>query len=352
MRVLATGANGHLGANVVRALLKRGYQVVPFVRQGSDLRGLEGLGLEYVYGDVMDEAALVAAAEGCDAMIHMAAVFRFWKRDPAELIQPALVGTRNAFAAAKAAGIRRVVFTSSCWAVGVSNRPDKILTAKEWNEDARSPYAVAKTESERAAWRLAEQLGIDMIAICPSGLLGPYDYRMTPSTSLIASYVNGTTPIYAGGVNYADICEVAEVHAGAVEHGKPGERYLATGENLPVSRYGEIIERLTGTKPRTLPGGRTALQLVAVLSEFGSSFTRAEPLISRAVAGEVGGRYMYYDSTNTTREFGIPFSGAEQAIAACIRWLLHIGQIKPALAATLAGKFPPDPACGRKVGGA
>jgi hypothetical protein len=129
-----------------------------------------------------------------------------------------------------------------------------------------------------------------------------------------------------------------------VEHGKPGERYLATGENLPVRRYGEIIGRLTGTKPRTLPGGRTALQLVAALSEFGSSFTRSEPMISRALASEVGGRYLYYDSTGTTREFGIPFSGAEQVIAGCIRWLLHIGQIKPALAATLVDRFPPDPA--------
>ena len=346
MRVLATGANGHLGANVVRALLKRGYEVMPFVRQGSDLRGLQGLGLTYVYGDVMDAAALTTAAEGCDVMIHMAAVYRFWKQDAAEVIQPALVGTQNAFAAAKAAGIRRVVFTSSCWAAGVSDRPDKVLTPKDWNQDARNPYAVAKTESERAAWKLAEQLGIEMIAICPGGLLGPYDYRMTPSTALIASFISGSAPIYDGGLSDLEIGPVAEVHAAAVEHGKPGARYLATGENAQASRYGEIIANLTGVKPRALPGGRTALQLVAALAEFGSSLTHSEPLISRALASEVGGRYLYYDSSDTTREFGIAFSSTEQAIAACIRWLLYVGQIKPALAAKLVDRFPPDPAWG------
>jgi dihydroflavonol-4-reductase len=344
MRILATGANGHLGANVVRALLRRGYEVVPFVRQGSDLRGLQGLGLAYVYGDVMDAAALTAAAQGCDVMIHMAAVFRFWKRDPAEVIQPALVGTHNAFAAAKAAGIRRMVFTSSCWAAGVSDRPDKILTAKDWNQDARNPYAMAKTESERAAWQLAEQTGIEMISICPGALLGPYDYRITPSTRLIADFVNGVAPIYAGGLSHLEIGAVAELHAAAVEHGKPGGRYLATGENAPVSRYGEIIAGLTGVKPRALPGGRASLQMVAALAELGSALTRREPLISRALAGEVGGRYLYYDTTETTREFGIAFSGAEQAIAAGMRWLLHVGQIKPALAAALKDRFPPDPA--------
>ena len=114
-------------------------------------------------------------------------------------------------AAAKAAGIRRVVFTSSCWAAGVSDRPDKVLTPKDWNQDARNPYAVAKTESERAAWQLAEQLGIAMIAICPGALLGPYDYRVTPSTALIASFISGSAPIYDGGLSDLEIGPVAEV---------------------------------------------------------------------------------------------------------------------------------------------
>jgi dihydroflavonol-4-reductase len=103
-RILVTGANGHLGANIIRSLLKRGYEVVPFVRPSSDLRGLAPLNLTYAFGDVMDESSLLSAADGCDVIIHTAAVFRFWAEDPADIMQPALEGTRNIFNAAQKNG--------------------------------------------------------------------------------------------------------------------------------------------------------------------------------------------------------------------------------------------------------
>jgi dihydroflavonol-4-reductase len=343
MRVLATGANGHLGANVVRSLLRRGYQVVPFVRRGADLRGLDQVGLDYAYGDVMDEHSLCTAAEGCDVMLHMAATYRYWMRDPANISLPALVGTRNAFAAAKAAGMRRMVYTSSNLAVGLSERPDKVLTHKDWNQNARNPYTIAKIESEREAWRLADKMGIEMIAICPTGLIGPYDYRVTPSSDTVRSLINGTAPLYEGAINFVHVGEAAEVHAGAVEGGKPGERYITAGDNAPLSHYGEVIASLTGEKPFTLPGGRRALQFLASVSELASSITRSEPLLTRDLADEVGGRYMYYDCSNTTRDFGITFSGSEKVVSEGIRWLLKIGQIKPKLAVKLAERLPPDP---------
>jgi dihydroflavonol-4-reductase len=306
MRVLITGANGHLGANVARALLKHGYEVIPFVRQNADLRGLNGLGLEYRYGDVMDQQSLIAAAEGCDVLIHMAATYRYWATDPQEILQPALIGTRNAMSAAKEAGIGRVVYTSTIWAVGVGKCPEEIRTPTDWNEDARNPYAVAKTQAEREAWRMADELGLEMISICPSGLLGPYDYRITPSTDVIRGLINGTTPVYKGGLSYVDIGKVAEIHARAVEMGKVGERYIAAGENMLVSKYGEIITKLTGSKPPHIPGGRIALQTVAALAEMGSALTKSAPLITRALADEIGDRYMYYDSEKTYRTLASP----------------------------------------------
>src|SRR4051812_7932252 len=158
MRVLTTGANGHLGANVARSLLARGHEVVPLVRQGADLRGLQGLGLEVVYGDVMDQNSLTQAAQGCDVMIHMAAPYQYWAKDPNEILKPAPEATRNALTAAKEAGIKRVVYTSTIWAIGLSKDPHTPLTADVWNDDARNPYAVSKVLAEREGWRLANEL--------------------------------------------------------------------------------------------------------------------------------------------------------------------------------------------------
>lgn len=191
-RILVTGANGHIGAKIVRSLLKHGYEVVPFVRTTSDLRGLAPLNLTYAYGDVMDESSLLAAAEGCEAIIHTAAVYRYWAKDPEEIMKPALDGTRNMFNAAKKVGVKRIIYTSSVWAVGLSTAPDMLRTTKDWNTDSQNPYEVAKTQSEQVAWQMADEFGIPMIAICPNGVLGPYDFRPTPSTVGFRDLVNGT----------------------------------------------------------------------------------------------------------------------------------------------------------------
>ena len=116
-RILVTGANGHVDANIIRSLLKRDYEVIPFVRATSDLRGLDPLNLTYAYGDVMDESSLLTAAEGCDVIIHTAAVYQYWAKNPDDIMKPALVGTRNMFNAAQQAGVKRVIYTSSVWAV-------------------------------------------------------------------------------------------------------------------------------------------------------------------------------------------------------------------------------------------
>jgi dihydroflavonol-4-reductase len=299
--------------------------------------------LHLAYGDVTDQRSLVAAAEGCEAMVHMAAIYSFWDKDPNIIVQTSLEGTRNAFAAAQAAGIRRMVFTSSIWAAGVGKHPNDFTTAADWYNEARNPYAVAKTESEREAWQLAEKLGIEMIAILPGGLIGAYDYRTTPSTATLLGLVNGTSPTFRVGFSYIDVAAVAAVHAEAVTLPKSGERYITAGENVTLQRYGEIVAEFTGKKPMMLPGGRVALQIVATLAELGTAITKQPPLITRALADEVGDRYMYYDCSTTQRDFNFNPGDAKQVIGEGIRWLLHMGQLKPEIAARVAPLFPPDP---------
>jgi dihydroflavonol-4-reductase len=326
-RILVTGANGHLGANIVRSLLQKGYQVVPFVRRNADLRGLAGLNLTYCYGDVLDPASLLAACQGCDAVIHTAAVYTFRPRNVAEVTQAAVVGTRNMLTAAKAAGVRRLVYTSSTGAIGYSASPTDIRTEADWHDDAHVPYYAAKVESEREACRLAEELGVPTVRLCPSTIVGPYDYRITPSTRVILDLIhNGNT--YEGGSNIVDVRDVAETHIAALQLGEPGCRYAVGGANLHSVELGAIVSAYTGTKLRKLPKARWLVLPMGRLLEVAAKVTGSESLFTYGEAYEHLQRYGYYDSSLARHTFGITPRDAHETLRDCIRWLLHLNQIK------------------------
>src|SRR5688572_22528103 len=155
MRVLVTGANGHIGNHVVRELISARHDPVPFVRKSSDVSGLKDLGLTLHYGDVQDRSSLEAAARGCDAIIHLAAVYAMRPKTAEEIMRPAVEGTENILQVAKAIGAKRVVYTSSVVAVGYSSTP-AVRSERDWNEDPQVPYFRAKTQSERQAWQLSK----------------------------------------------------------------------------------------------------------------------------------------------------------------------------------------------------
>jgi len=343
-KVLVTGANGHVGANTLRSLLVRGHEPVPCVRQGSDLRGIEKLGLAYRYGDVMDAPSMEAAAAGCEVIVHTAAVYLNWAKNPEDIMRPSVTGTRNVFQAAKQAGVRRVVFTSSTNAVGFSARPDYVRTEKDWNEDAQNAYYVAKVRGEREAIRLSEELGIPTIRLCPSGILGPYDYRITPSTQAILDIVNGRGFSWVGGMNFVDVQAVAEAHAAAVEMGEPGQRYIVCGDNLDARQIVQIVQQLTGVKSMHLPLGRTTALPLGSLLDAVARFTGTQPIFSRSLAHEVVERYGYYDGSLAKRTFGLQPRNSEETLRDTIRWLLYLGKVTKKLPQDVLDRFPVDPA--------
>lgn len=343
MRVLVTGANGHIGSNTIRSLLVRGHEVVPLVRQGADMRGLEGLELECRFGDALDAGSLASAAQGCDAIVHTAAVYKMWARDHAEIIGPALAGARSVLEATRRSGARRVVYTSSAAAIGYSYSPDAVRTESDWIEDARNPYFVAKAQSEREAVRLAESFGVELVRLCPTVVVGPYDYRITPSTQIVLDLVNRRTTTWQGGLNIVDVRDVADVHAAAVEAGEPRARYIVGGTNLHSREIGGIIRGLTGVAPRHMGAGRTLSLLFAGAVELGARIFGSQPFIDRSTVHEIVGRYGYFDSSAAEQTFGLRPRGVEEAIRDCIRWLLHIGKIKPSVAQSMPESLGPDP---------
>lgn len=342
-KVLITGANGHLGANTVRALLKHEHEVVAFVRRTSDLRGLAGLPISFAYGDIMSPNSVVAAARGCEVLIHTAGIFRFWLSDPSKIARTALDGARNIFQAAEKNGIRRIIYTSSTYAIGFSDDPDHPRSAQDWNEDPRTAYAIAKTQAEKAAWNLAAETEIPMIALCPAGLWGPFDYRITPAMRWIRDLVNGLSPVIDTGGSFVDVRDAAEVHARAVDLGQPGSRYAIVGADLSMRRMSEIVTDLTGVKHFYLDLPQPIMIAIAGLMEMVAKVTSRDPLSTRAFIEESLGKWLIADGREANQAFNLQPRGEEEMIQDAIRWLLFIGAIGKRKAATLTERLPPDP---------
>lgn len=175
MKALVTGANGLIGSNLVRELLTAGYQVRAMVRATSNVSGLAGLEVELVTGDLLVPESLAAAAEGCEVVFHTAAVFAYGGYAAAELDHIAVDGTKNVLTATTRAGGRRVVLTSSSVIFGSADRPvvrDETFTL---DEPDPPPYILAKTAQDSVAFTYSDTLGLEVVAVCPTIVVGPYD---------------------------------------------------------------------------------------------------------------------------------------------------------------------------------
>lgn len=309
MRALVTGCNGHLGAALVELLVTSGHQVRGSMRGIGDEKKtapLKKLGVELVEADVLDAAALERACEGIEVVFHLAAVFRFVVDDPQrDLIDPAVKGAEFALRAAKKAGVRRVVLTSSSVAVG-HRHLDRRLDERDWNDGATNPYAKAKTLAERKAWELAKELSLDLVCINPVGLLGPGFARHTPMTLNLANMIDGKLPAVPPFVStYVDNRDAAQAHVLAAENPKASGRYLVANEALMML---ELAQRLKAVWPeakvptRVLP--RWAFPF-ARFFDWAMNKTRGVPRqLSSDVIEEYGDPLVRYSAARAQSELG------------------------------------------------
>lgn len=343
-RILVTGANGHIGANVVRACLKAGYEVVGFVRRGSDQRGLSGLPIDLTWGDIRDRAAVDRAIRGCDAVMHLAAVFNTQSRDPEVVVRPALEGAENVLRASAEYGVSRVVYTSSVVAIGPADSPDNPRTGADWNGSPSGAYYVAKTESEGRAWELAESLSVPMVVLNPGAVLGQYDYRVTPSMRYIVQMLNGVAIAVPGGLTFVDVRDVADAHVRALERGVPGERYPVAGANLTFRQLARAVTDLAGGRVPYFPLPRWAIGPAIGPVEWGMRLVGRPPLVTRVEVREILGRYFYVDTSRTREVLGMTFRAPDEYLDQAIRWMVFRKFVRNSVARRLATRFPPDPA--------
>ncbi len=339
MRVCVTGASGHIGANIVHELVSRGHDVSVSVRSRARLRATVGLDLRVHEGDVLDAASLRPALEGAEILFHAAAVYKSWTRDPEEMRRTAVEGTKNALRAAKDAGVRRVVHTSSCNAVGFAKDLAKPFDETVWNDTPHLPYVRAKVDSEKVAHALADELGLDLVAVLPTGVVGRFDYGPTPSTKNFVDILNRKAPI-GFPVNLVDVRDVALGHVLAAEKGKPGERYLLGGENADVERLARVVREETGVEPKVGLPPAWVLASVATIGELVASVTGKEPPLTRAMVREiVESKGIVFDCSKAKRELGFEPRKLDEVVREAARWAAFAGFVD----AGIAEKLPPDP---------
>jgi dihydroflavonol-4-reductase len=325
MKSLVTGGTGFVGAHVVRALLQRGDAVRALVRADSPRSNLEGLEVEIVEGDLCDEGTLGAVVEGCELLFHCAADYRLGAPNPDALYRTNVEGTRAILAAASAAEVRRVVYTSSVGALGLhaDGSPADENTPVEL-EDMIGHYKRSKFLAERVAQEWAER-GLDVVIVNPSTPVGELDIKPTPTGQIILDFLEGRMPAYVDtGMNLVDVRDVAVGHLLAADRGRSGRRYILGCRNMSLREMLEHLATITGRKAPRLRLPHWIPLAAAHASERVARLTGGTPRIT-VEAVRMSQYRMYFDSGRAVRELGIPQSSVVAALERAVEWFREQG---------------------------
>jgi len=325
--VLVTGANGHLGYNLVQQLLARGYRVRAGVRDPADsgkIAPLVALGAAPVAAELSDREALNDAARGVAGVFHVAAVLQMWARNPdEEILRPTVEGMRNVLEAAARARVRRVVVTSSIAAVGVEGTLERPLTESNWHERATTPYAIAKTRAERLAWQLAERDGLDVVSVIPATIIGPGFHRHTPITRLFELVLRGWMPVaLPADTSYVDVRDVAAAEIAAFETPSASGRYIASADFVPMRELLQLIAlRAPEVRvPRTVLPIRLLPPLIAIDWLVNKLFSVPRQLTSE-MFDEFAGRRTICSAARSERELGWRPRSIAESVGATVDWV-------------------------------
>jgi dihydroflavonol-4-reductase len=299
--VLVTGATGFLGSALCRSLLASGHPVRALHRPTSSLAALEGLAVTRFVGDILEPDSLRPALDGAEWVFHAAATVAHW-RNPDHLLRTAVEGTRNVLEAARKAGVKRAVLTSSIAALGA---PKPGTLADESHEFNFSPkaflYGYAKRQSEiEALWVAAR--GLPVVIVNPGAILGPGDINQIGGVVVIEA-VRGRTVVYTdGGTNWVHMADVVAGHMAAMQVGRPGERYILGGENLTHRQAFQTLAEVTGgPQPRV----KIPSALVGPFAAFLDLFGRPLGLPINGTTLRLARNFFFVDSAKARRELGL-----------------------------------------------
>ena len=324
--VLVTGASGFVGWRVARLLLERGCQVRALVRQNSRVPDLE---VECVTGDLRNPESLARAVKGCSAVFHVAADYRLWSKNPQELYQSNVDGTRNILAAAKNVGVERVVYTSTVGCIGVPHNGIGDEDQPVSLDEMAGAYKRSKFLAEQAALEAADS-GMSVVIVNPTAPMGDHDFKPTPTGQIVADFLRGAMPAYIDtGLNVVNVHDVAEGHLLAYERGRSGERYILGSENMTLGQILQELASITGRKAPSVELPYFVAYTAGVVTTAWAHLTGVPPR-APIEAVRMAKKKMWVSHAKAARELGFDPGTARCALMAAVEWFEHTRRAKAA----------------------
>jgi len=323
VKVLVTGATGFVGSHVAKELAAQGASLRLLVRKTSNLANLEGLNAETVTGDLMEPESLRTAVRGCEALLHVAADYRLWVRDPKQMYAANVEGTRALLQMAREEGVGRCVYTSSVATMAFREDGTIVDEATPVSvDDMVGHYKRSKFLAEQVALEAAAA-GQAVIVLNPTTPIGPGDIKPTPTGRIVVDFLNRKFPAYMDtGLNLVDVKEVARTHVAALDPavGRPGERYILGGENLTLKQILDKMSAITGLPSPTMKVSHGVAMAFAFFDEtIQGKLLGREP---RATVESVrmGRKKMFASSAKAQRELGFRVVPVYEALREAIAW--------------------------------
>ena len=319
-RVLVTGATGFLGEHVARVAIGRGWQVRGLARSPSPV--LADLGVEEVRGDVTSAEEVAAALSGCEAVLHLAGMVSRDPDDGQRMMRVHVDGTRTVLRECARAKVRRVAVASSSGTIAVSRDERLHDESSDYATEvvAGWPYYCSKIFQEKVALELGASLGLEVVVVSPSLLLGPGDRRRA-SIQDVDRFLRRRIPIIPpGGINFVDVRDAAEATVAALERGRPGERYLLGGPNWTFREFFGRLERVAklGGPRLRVPSGLA--RAGASLVERAYRAAGREPPVDR-ISVEMSEHFWYVDSSKAESELGFEARDPQLTLADTVKYL-------------------------------
>lgn len=322
MNVAVTGANGHVGANLVRALLARGDRVRALVHR--DTRALAGLDVERVPADVLDPATLRPAFAGMEGVYHLAALISITGSQSGRVEHMNVEGAHNVARAAREAGVGRLVHLSSVHAF--HHEPGERLDEASPRPRASDPAYDRSKAAGEVAVRNEVAAGLDAVILNPTGILGPFDFGPSRFGKALLDFASGRMPVAVrGGFDWVDVRDVAQACIAAMERGRRGEGYLVGGRWASIAEIGALVAAATGGRPPWVALPMGIARAVAPLGGWVQARLGQEPTFTPEAMYALARGSRHVDVTKARTELGHTPRPLEDTVRDTLDWFRRAG---------------------------